>query len=173
MPEDICIQLFDGMVKPSTSAKFLGLELDERLSFSKHIDDKVKNAQVRLNLFKMLSCGGVDNSTLIRLYKTYVRPLIEYGCLATLTARDESVKKFQKVQNDFIRVCLNLPRYIRTTLLHEAACLETVKERMIFLGRKHFKNIQKLSFIENLCREFDETVALNNFKSPLDFLIER
>ena len=65
MPEDICIQLFDGMVKPSTSAKFLGLELDERISFSKHIDDKVKNAKVRLNLFKMLSRGGVDNSTLI------------------------------------------------------------------------------------------------------------
>ena len=172
MPEDICVQLFDGVVKPCTSAKFLGLEIDERLTFSKHIDEKIKSAKVRLNLFQMLSRGGVDNTTLIRLYKTYIRPLIEYGCLATLMAKDESIQKFQKVQNEFIRICLNLPRYIRTTLLHEAACLETIKERMTFLGRKHFTNIRKLSFIEDMCHEFKETIALNNFKCPLDFLVE-
>ena len=55
MPDDLYIQLFDGFVQPGDSAKFLGLEIDQRLSFGKHIDEKIKKAKVRLNLFRMLS----------------------------------------------------------------------------------------------------------------------
>ena len=119
----------------------------------------------------MLSRGGVDNATLIRLYKTYIRPLIEYGCIATLAAKEETINKFQKVQNDFIRVCLNLPRYIRTDLLHEAACLESVKDRLLSLGKKNFAAIRNLNIINDLCQQYHDTVTLSNFKCPLDCLI--
>ena len=170
-PDDLGIMLFDDIVHPCHNAKFLGLDIDDRLSFNGHLDEKVKKAKVRLNIFKMLSRGGVDNGTLIRLYKTYIRPLIEYGCVATVAAKMETINKFQKIQNEFIRVCLNLPRYIRTDLLHEAACLETIKERITTLGKKHFGAIRNLGIIDDLCRQYHDTIPLNNFKCPLDFLI--
>ena len=119
----------------------------------------------------MLYRGGVDNSTLIRLYKTFIRPLVEYGCVALLASGTETISKFQRIQNEFIRVCLNLPRYIRTDLLHEAACLETVKERIFIVGRKHFSKLLNLSTIKDLCRQYHDVIPLNNFKSPLDFLL--
>ena len=119
----------------------------------------------------MLSRGGVDNATLIRLYKTFIRPLIEYGYIATLATKTETMAKFQRMQNEFLRVCLNLPRYIRTDLLHEAACLETVKERVLVVGRKHFDKLLNLKTIKDLCHQYHETVSLNNFQSPLDYLM--
>ena len=170
--DDLCIQLFDGFVSPCKTAKFLGLEIDERLTFKNHFNEKVKKANVRLNLFKMLSRGGVDNGTLIRLYKTYIRPLIEYGCVATMAIKEETISKFQKVQNEFIRVCLKLPRYIRTDLIHEAACLESVKERLKTLGKKNFNAIRNLSIISDLCEQYHDAIPFNSFKSPLDYLLE-
>ena len=127
---------------------------------------------VDIVLFKMLSRGGVDNATLIRLYKTYIRPLIEYGCIATITAKEETISKFQRVQIDFIRVCLNLPRYIRTDLLHEAAGLETIKGRLETLGKKNFMAIRNLNMIDELCQNHCDTIPFNSFKCPLDYWLK-
>ena len=142
-PEDLCLLLFDDIIRPCDNAKFLGLELDSRLSLKKHYDGKVRSAKIRLNLFRMLARGGVDNKTLVRLHKTYIRPLIEYGCIATLATSNSTVQVFQRVQNEFLRVCLNLPSYIRTDLLHEAAGLETIRERLVNLGKKNTYNAIK------------------------------
>ena len=54
-PDNLGILLFDDVVRPCHNAKFLGLEIDERLTFSGHLDEKVKKAKVRMNLFRMLS----------------------------------------------------------------------------------------------------------------------
>ena len=78
--DDSSVMLFDDIVSPCQNAKFLGIEIDDRLNFNKHFDEKVKKAKSRLNLFKLLSRGGVNNATLVRLYKTFVRPLFGCGC---------------------------------------------------------------------------------------------
>ena len=37
--EDMSLQLFDDIVKPTTNAKFLGVDLDAKLRFVKHVDE--------------------------------------------------------------------------------------------------------------------------------------
>ena len=39
--ENLCILLFDDVVRPVQKAKFLGVEIDETLSFKGHIQDVV------------------------------------------------------------------------------------------------------------------------------------
>ena len=170
MPEDLGILLFDDTVKPCHGTKFLGLHLDERLSFTTHMNEIVKKSKTRLNLLRMLARGGVENRTLLRLYKTYIRPIMEYGCLATTTMSEDTLSKFQTIQNEFLRICLNLPRYIRTTLLHEAAGLEMVKTRIMSLAKSHFEKIKKQDTIIDLCNRYKNTIPLNNYRSPLDNL---
>ena len=134
------------------------------------MNEIVKKAKTRLNLLRMLSRGGVENRTLLRLYKTYIRPIMEYGCLATTTMSGDTLGKFQSIQNEFLQICLNHPRYIRTTLLHEAAGLEMVKIRVMTLANKHYQKIKKQDTIINLCNRYKNTIPLNNFRSPLDNL---
>ena len=38
--------------------------------------------------------------------------------------------RLQRIQNEAIRICLKLPKYIRTKLLHEYASLEPIDERI-------------------------------------------
>ena len=45
-----------------------------------------------------------------------------------MATSNSTIHQFQRVQNGFMRVCLNLPSYIQTDLLHEAAGLETIRE---------------------------------------------
>ena len=62
--------------KPFT--KHLGVYLDSRLSFSKHIKEKVSTAMKGLSLLKCLS-KYVNRNVLSLSYKMYIRPHLDYG----------------------------------------------------------------------------------------------
>ena len=70
-------------MKPSEEAKFLGIQIDERLSFK------------------------------------------------------------QKIQNEALRVCQRMPGYIRVSLLHEYASLETFDARMLMLNSRLLKKMYR------------------------------
>ena len=168
-PDDLCILLFNDVIRPSPTARFLGIEFDSKLSFKPHIDATITKAKRRLNVFKILTGGGVDNRTLIRLYKVYVRPLFEYGCLAFLHAEHE-IKRLQILQNEFIRICLKIPRYIRVDLIHEAAGLELVGDRLKQLSAHLFTKMNQLPSIQEIVNLHNNTLPLNRYLSPLDLI---
>ena len=81
-----------------------------------------------------------------------------------------NIQKLQKVQNEFIRVCLKLPKYILTRLLHEAAGLEMVNERLTFLAKKHFEKLKSDDNIRSLIENCHSFTTLYDCNSPLDVL---
>ena len=171
LPDDLALQLGNDIIYPSQSAKFLGLEIDNKMSFDADFDEKARKSMARLNLLRMLSRKGVENSTLIKLYKTFVRPLFEYGCVATISSNQSNIQKIQRVQNEFIRVCLKLPKYISTRILHEASGLEMVNKRLEFVAKKHFETLKKDDNVKSLIENRQSLVALYDCRSPLDVLL--
>ena len=117
----------------------------------------------------MLAKNCVNNGTMIRLYKTYVRPLFEYGSISFLP---EGVKRFQKIQNDFIRVSLRLPRYLSTEVIHNAAGLESLETRIRSLNVKLMEKMLNHKCIQDTVEKSLPVIPLNNYKSPLDTLLE-
>ena len=115
----------------------------------------------------MLIKNGVENHVLIRLFKTYVRPLIEYGSICFLPA---DINRLQKIQNEFIRLSLKLPRYIRTSLIHEAAGIELVEKRLMDLNQRLLRKMTELETIRTLVEKSRAIVPLNGYQSPLDKL---
>ena len=70
---------FNGIpVARKKSTKHLGMILDEKLSFRKHILDKIGKAKKGISLMKFLS-KYVNRKTLELTYKMHVRPHLEYG----------------------------------------------------------------------------------------------
>ena len=168
--ESHCIQLFNDIVRPCSSARYLGIQFDEKLRFKEHFKEIESKAASRLNLFKLLVKSGVANVTLIRLYKIYVRPLFEYGSVSFLPAR---IMSLQRIQNEFIRLCLRLPAYIRTDLVHQSAGLQMLKNRLSMLNNSLLQKMLKLEDIQKTVEKSLAVVPLNNYKSPLDFLIDQ
>ena len=168
--EDLSIQLFNDIVRPVDSARYLGVQIDKRLNFNEHFRQVEKKATSRLNIFKMLAKNGVNNSTMIRLYKTYVRPLFEYGSISFLPSK--GIKRLQQIQNEFIRISLRFPRYLRTDLIHEAAGLELVETRLNSLNGKLMKKMARQQIIQEVIERCLSATPLNNYKGSLDLLIE-
>ena len=166
-PADLAVQLFNDIVRPTESAKFLGVEFDGKMSMSDHTNTVIKNASKRLGIFKLLSFGGIENEIMIQLYKTYVRPLFEYGSIS-LIHRSSEINRLQQIQNKFIRTSLKIPSYIRTDLIHDSAGLETVQTRLLDLNRKLLGKMAEQDQIKDLIQYRNSIVPLNNYRSPLD-----
>ena len=164
---DLAIQMFNDIVRPTTVAKYLGIKFDEKLSFRPHFSEVEKKAASRLNVFKLLVKNGIENEILIRLYKIYVRPVFEYGSIAFLPA---DTRRLQQLQNEFIRLSLKLPRYIRTSLIHEAAGLEMVEERLIDLNKGLMVKMQELEAVNDIMLRSSAVIPLNNYLTPFDRL---
>ena len=169
--ENLCLHLFDDIIRPNTSAKFLGVEIDSMLSFRKHFESINNRSSRRLNVLKVLAHNGVEATVLMKLYKVYVRPISEYGSAAFIAAPKTQISRLQKVQNQALRICLKLPAYIRTTLLHDYASIETIQERLIGLNRSltntmKLYNVHIKELIENHSKPRE-----NCHLSPLDLLL--
>ena len=89
---------FNGIpVARNASTKHLGVILDEKLSFQKHIVQKIEKAKKGLSLMKFLS-KYVNRKTLVLTYSMHVRPHLEYGdllfhdCSKTLMDMIESIQ---------------------------------------------------------------------------------
>ena len=124
----------------------------------------------RLNLFKLLVKNGIENRILIQLYKTYVRPVLEYGSLSFLPSK---TTKLQQIQNEFLRLSMRLPAYLRTDLLHQAAGLELIRDRLTSL-KCHL--VRKMLALEDIQRTVEKSLSvtpLNNHTSPLDMILEK
>ena len=77
--------------------KHLGLFLDSRLNFSKHITEAIRKATKGLSLMKYLS-KYVSRKVLDLCYKLYVRPHLDYGDVIYHNQRGDLMKLIEQVQ---------------------------------------------------------------------------
>ena len=87
-------------------AKYLGLTFDERLNWRAHIDDLKARCHKAMNLLKCLSwkSWGSDRATLLRLYRTIIRPRLDYGCEAYGSAKPYLLKKVDAIHHQCLRI---------------------------------------------------------------------
>ena len=83
------INIKNTIIQSSDKVRFLGLPFDYKLTFNTQID-LLKNKCLRaLNIIKFLrsTWSGSNASTLIVLYKSFVRSILDYGCFFCYSSR--------------------------------------------------------------------------------------
>ncbi|KAK2150448.1 hypothetical protein NP493_2777g00001 [Ridgeia piscesae] len=68
----------DEPVEQRDSFKYLGVMLDEKLSFTEHVTTVQKKSQQRLYVLRKLRASYVDRVLLLRLYRSVIEPLLTY-----------------------------------------------------------------------------------------------
>ena len=97
---------------------------------------------------------------------------------AVLLVATRSFKKaaritaLQRSQNEFLRLSMRLPSYLRTDLLHESAGLETISDRLTSLNSNLMKKMLKHEDIQKTVDKSLNVIPLNNYQSPLDMLLK-
>lgn len=122
----------------SPEVGYLGLILDSKLLFRRHIDDRVEKSTILLKRLYPIINRRSKASTVNKLavYKMIVSPMIEYAAPVWRGCAKTHLQKLQVVQNKFLRMILNSPPRTRTTELHRLANIETIVERTNFQAAK-------------------------------------
>ena len=68
----------NSIISPSDSHKHLGMILDSKLNFKCHLSDNISKANKGIGILKRLY-NFLPRATLVNIYKTFVRPHLDYG----------------------------------------------------------------------------------------------
>ena len=90
-----------------TETKFLGLVLDDRLTWRPHLKSLKSSCTRKLDLLKCLSklSWGADRWTLLLLYRALIRSKIDYGAVVYQSAKRTTLSMIDPVHNAALRLC--------------------------------------------------------------------
>ena len=172
------LTLYNNHLPETNSIKFLGITLDNKLSFKYYIDEICEKCNSRLNLIKILSnrSWGLNQPTLSTLYKTLIGSIIDYAfpCLNLLS--NESIRKLQVIQNTAIRRILKLKLETPLETLHHLAfqklTIHRVDNRLFDLSESYFRNGLKnfTPLVIRLVKEYKSIFSsreISNLATPL------
>ena len=155
------LHMFNRNITEQKEFKLLGVNFDRTLLFKSHCTDKAVKAMKRVSLLRLLrgSTWGASHKTILKLYKQYVRPVLETGSVATATCNTLNINKLQVVQNTALRLALRLPYTCRISELHSQSNIQPIKVRLdcmrtragLRFGTSNAMN--SLEYIKTLLRE--------------------
>lgn len=111
-------------------ATYLGVVLDQRLTFASHIQMTRRKAYAAVQmLFPLLSRqSSLSIGNKVLLYKTCIRPVMTYAAPAWGFSSKTNWKRLQAVQSKVLRMAANSPWYIRNSNLHRDLDIPMINE---------------------------------------------
>lgn len=131
--------------------KYLGIYLDSKLLFKHHIDYSINKAKgiSFSSLYCLLNRKSVVSiDSKVRVYKTYIRPVLTYGCQIFINAAKCHLSKLQLLQNKILRMILNTDwsDFVSTSAIHDSTNVPLMNE---FIGRITDNFYSRISYHPN------------------------
>ena len=120
------IDIGDESILRTYSAKYVGLTLDENLSWDAHIDDVCNNLVKYFSIF--YNIGNVVTSHVVRaIYFACIHSRIKYGIETYGSASEYKISKLQILQNKLLKLLTKMERRYSTNELHKSLNILKVK----------------------------------------------
>ena len=103
--KDINIYLDGEQLKPKEYAKYLGVYIDNKLSWQNHIQETNNKINKGIGILKIMR-HYLQDKQLINLYFSFIKPYIEYGTLAWGGACKTNLTKIDRSLNKSVRTML-------------------------------------------------------------------
>ena len=132
--------LEDVVLSPATETKFLGVIVDDKISFSEHSDFLVSKCNSRLFLMRKLKTLGLNNAGLKTFFESNIRSILIYGAPAWFTIMcKQSKDKLESIQRHATRVIF--PHLAYDERLTELR-MQTLRDFIFSICVNHFKRIE-------------------------------
>jgi len=116
--------------------RYLGVNIDRRLTWSAHIKNKTRTLNDR---FRLLRPFLTSKNIKLLLYKLLLRPIWSYGLQLWGLAKVSNTNRIQRFQSKVLRVISKAPFYVSNNTLHSNFNLPTVT----VLAKLHYKLFNK------------------------------
>ena len=115
------IYLQDHLLNVARKQRHLGIVFQHDLRWAEHINTILNKSLTSLkNLLRLRN--SLNSSALSYLYRTYIRPKLEYACIALSPLPINTLDRLERFQRKAARICLRLPLYTpvnHSHLLHQ------------------------------------------------------
>ncbi|KAL4127027.1 hypothetical protein QTP88_011225 [Uroleucon formosanum] len=108
-----------------SSVKYLGIHLDQRLTWATHIKTKRKSMKIKLHKLRQLLRSKISLSDKTLVYKQLIRPALTYGIEIWGSTKNSNLNLLQSFQSISLRFMTNAPcfRAFKGELLQNAGPL--------------------------------------------------
>lgn len=152
---DFNIKIDSHVIKRVRSYKYLGLILDENLTFNQHIDHVKKMIRPFIPLMQRRG-KQIPAAKRKQLYNAYVQSHVIYMLPIYSLGNKTKLDELQTIQNKCIKSVFRLPRSTSTTFLYSSTLLPihqlSIVERVVHLHRM-IKSVTKHGFNIHLNRD--------------------
>ena len=124
------LQIGTNKIERVPSYKYLGIILDSNLNYKKHIENCIKSASYKAMLLSKIR-KYITFEASVRIYKTMILPLIDYGDILYEDTNQVLLSKLQTLQNRCLRTCVYKNYHISVNDLHEICTVVTLNKRRI------------------------------------------
>lgn len=133
------IKVYEHKVKPTNIVKYLGVHLDSKLNFKKHIQVLSKAYLIFRKLYPlMIKNSSLSTYNKLLIYKMILRPIIMYASPVWCSAAPTTIRPLQIFQNKCHRLILS-EKYARIRDMHEKTGLSMIPDYIRELGEKFYR----------------------------------
>ncbi|KAL1124059.1 hypothetical protein AAG570_001829 [Ranatra chinensis] len=126
---DTHIHIRKNRIPFSSSVKYLGVHIDNKLNWNVHTKTTNKLALSKLGRnYCLFRSSEINSKHKLLLYKAIVRPTLTYGCQVWHTVAETHLQKLQITQNKCIRLASGQPIRTNTLELHKSLNILTLKD---------------------------------------------
>lgn len=125
------IKLEDNQIKEVVETKYLGIIIDNFLSFDNNANYVANKFAKKINVLYRLN-HNVSNYTTSMIYKSIVAPHIDYCSSLMINYSQQKLDILQKLQNRAMRIILGVNKYTPIKDMLNALNWLSIRQRMIF-----------------------------------------
>jgi hypothetical protein len=115
--------------------KQLGVLFNSKMTFDNHIDQQCKKAMTRVTALKRIKYK-IPRSSQLKIYLTFIRPVLEYGWQLYENSSEKSLKKLETVQREALLISTRAYQHTSNVSLQKETGVQTLKSR-----RKYYKTL--------------------------------
>ena len=167
------IKLGEKLVENVSKIKYLGLVLDDNLSFDMHVDSVVGKVNSALNKICVLIRGrkGIPIDVALDLYKSLVRPHLEYAIPAWSTLSNSQLATLDRLQCKCIKKIMGVFDNTSSNAIEVIANIVPFNLRMIELCNREWVRTMSLPVSHKLRKMIMEGSVYNGREAtPLGYM---
>lgn len=165
MKENVSVSIGKMNLELVISYRYLGLIIDERLTYNEHLKMVKGNIRKRSHLLKKIRWAINERDALL-LYKSSIIPYFDIGSLFYSGACRNETDGLQTLQNNCLRTIVGKKKWSNTTIAHERCKILTVKQhRQLTLVKYGHMLSKKTDNLRNREKEFSDPIESFSLKN--------
>ena len=119
--------------------KYLGITLDESLTFNNHLKNTIKIVAHKMYMLQKIR-QYITEDAAVKISKSMILPYADYGDIFFINANNKQLGKLQTLQNRALRTCLKTVMHTPVEILHQSTQTPMLdKRRDVHLKNFMFK----------------------------------